>query len=85
MKPYMIRHGTGRDLYHLVALSLDEEEIGELSKVLELSLEPIRIAGIKKVVPLPLEADAEIGTVAGNYYNAEEKSWTASIAFSRIP
>ena len=79
----MLRHGTGRNEYHLIVLRLDEATIEELSQELGQSLEPVRIGAITGIA-LPLEPNAEIGSVAPAYYDAEAERWTASIAFRRL-
>jgi hypothetical protein len=80
---FMVRHGTGRNVYHLIVLRLDEEASQVLARALDRSLAPVRI-GPATVVTLPLEPDAEIGTVGASYYDADTGRWTASIAFRRL-
>jgi hypothetical protein len=37
-----------------------------------------------QMVALPVEAKAKIGAVEAKYYNAEQQSWTASMAVARF-
>ena len=82
-QPFILRHGTRREEYHLILLRLDEAEIQALAEELGHPLETVRIGTISAIA-LPLETSARIGTVAPTYYDAENGRWTASIAFRRL-
>lgn len=83
LQPFILRHGTGRDEYYLIMLRLDEAATNELAEALGRSLTPVRVGAVSAIA-LPLEANAEIGTVASTYYDAENGRWTSSIAFRRL-
>ena len=80
---YMLRHGTGRDVHHLIVLRLDETRTQALGEALGRPLETVRIGAVSAIA-LPLEPDAGIGTVDPAYYDAENGRWTGSIAFRRL-
>lgn len=82
-QPFILRHGTRREEYHLIVLRLDESEIKALAEELGHTLETVQIGAVSAIT-LPLEPDAEIGTVEPAYYDAETGRWTASIAFRRL-
>jgi hypothetical protein len=82
-QPFILRHGTRRDEYHLIVLRLDDDAIQALAKELGRPLETVRV-GTVSAIALPLEPEAGIGTVAPAYYDAENGRWTASIAFRRL-
>ena len=79
----MLCHGTGREVHHVIVLRLDEAATTALSEALGRALTPVRIGAISAIA-LPLEAEAEIGTIAPAYYDADNGRWTASIAFRRL-
>ena len=82
-QPFILRHGTGRNEYHLIILRMDETALEGLSQELDRPLETIRIGTVTGLA-LPLEPNANIGTIAPEYYDRETGRWTASIAFRRL-
>ena len=82
-QPYMLRHGTGRDTYYLILLRLKDDEGKALDDALGEPAPRVKV-GPMQMVALPVEAKAKIGAVEAKYYNAEQQSWTASMAVARF-
>ncbi len=80
---FILQHGTGREVYHLILLRLDEAGVTALGEAVGRPLTPVRVGPVSAIA-LPLEPGAEIGAVAADYYNPENGRWTASIAFRRL-
>ena len=83
IQPYMLRHGSGRELYFLVLLRLNDAERQALGEAAGAPVNPIKVGGMQ-LVALPLEPNAAIGAVAAVYHNAETQQWTGSITVSRF-
>lgn len=81
-QPYMLRHGSERNIYYLVLLRLNEADSKALDDALGAPAPKVKV-GPMNMVALPLEPGAKIGAVDAKYYNAEQHSWTASMAVSR--
>ncbi len=79
----MVRHGSGRNQYFLVVVRLDEADTKALGDAVGKPLSPIAVGAVN-VIPLPLEANAAIGTIGETYYNAEQGRWTSSVAITSI-
>ncbi len=78
----MLRHGTGRDVWHVVLLKVTDADVQAYAKVLG-AVPPTVKAGPFRYLALPLEKDAAPGKVDEVYYSAEGR-WTATIAISRF-
>lgn len=83
VQPYMLRHGSERDIYYLVLLRLNDADHKALETTVGAPVNRIKVGGIQ-MVPLPLETNAVIGVVDAKYYNAEKQQWTGSITVSRF-
>lgn len=81
VQPYLLRHGSERDAYHLVLLRLNEADGKALDDALGAPATRVKVGPVQ-FVALPLEPGAKIGAVDAKYYNAEKQSWTASLATS---
>jgi len=79
--PYMLRQGTGRDLYHMIMLKVTDEEAAALGSVAGKPATVIR-TGKSLFVPLELEEGSEIGQIAATRYDAANKRWIGTIALS---
>jgi hypothetical protein len=81
-KPYFLTHGTGRDIYCIVLVSVTDREFENIKKETDANSFLI-VIGKFKLAALPLEAKSAAGTVGEEYYDVEKKCWTASIALAR--
>jgi len=81
-RPYLLTHGTDRDSYCMILVSVTEAELAALKT--KTGADPEKIAvGKFMLAVLPLEDKAAAGTVDKRYYDPEKKRWTSTIALSR--
>ena len=81
-KPYLLKHGLDRDANHLVLVPVSEEEAKQWAGPLKAPPTVITM-GALKLMPLPLEAGAAIGSIEKRLYDAAN-GWTATIAVARL-
>jgi hypothetical protein len=81
--PSLLRHGTGREAWHLVLLKVTDADVQAYAKVLGASPPTVK-AGPFRYLALPLEKDAAPGQVDAKYYSASEGRWTGTIAIQRF-
>ncbi len=79
----MLKHGSDKELYFLVMISVSDEEAAEWSKTLKAKPTVISM-GKLKLTPLQLEAKAEIGSVDSKLYDPETGSWTSTAGLMRF-
>ncbi len=79
----MLRHGSERDVYHLILLRLNEADSKALDEALGEPAPKVKV-GPMEMVALPLETGAKIGAVDTKYYAPGERRWTASMAVARF-
>jgi hypothetical protein len=82
-KPYLIKHGTDRDAYFLIAVPVTEDEGLEWAKDLGRSPTVITM-GRLKLLPLQVEREAAIGTIEQRLYDPTASGWTATVAVMRF-
>jgi len=81
-KPYILRHGTGRQCSHVILVTLSDEEVAQVKTSTGHAPAVVRV-GPRKMVPLQLEAGKPIGEIEKRLYDPEKGRWTGSIAVMR--
>jgi hypothetical protein len=81
-KPFMLRHGSGRQCHHVILVTLSEEELTEAKASTGRQPAVVRV-GPRKMVPLQLQSGKPIGDVETRLYDPEKGRWTGSIAVMR--
>ena len=82
-KPYMLKHGSGKELYYMVMVPVSDDEAAEWNKGLKSKVTLISL-GKLKLAPLQLEEKAEIGSVEKQLYDPDASGWTSTIALMRF-
>ena len=78
----LLRHGSGREAYHLVVVKVTDADVQAFAK--ELGAAPPTVkAGPRRYLALPLEKDAAPGAVDPRYYSADDGRWTSTIAIQQ--
>jgi len=81
-EPYILTHGTERQSYCMILVSVTEEEQAAIKQ--KTGTDPVVVKiGKRTLVALPLEAKALAGTLDKKHYDADQKRWTSTIAISR--
>jgi len=81
-KPYILRHGTGRQCSHVILVTLSDEEVAEVKTSTGHAPAVVRV-GPRKMVPMQLEAGKPVGEIEKRLYDPEKGRWTGSIAVMR--
>ena len=79
----LLRHGAGREAYHLVVLKVSDADVQAFAKELG-AVPPTVRAGPRRYLALPLEKGAAPGSVDAKYYSAEDGRWTATVAIQQV-
>lgn len=82
-KPYILRHGAGRQCHHVILVSLSDEEVAELKADTGQTPSVVRV-GPRQMVPVQLEAGSPVGKIEKRLYNPEKGRWSGSIAVMRF-
>ena len=82
-KVYMLKHGSGKEIYYMVMVPVSDEEAAEWAKTLKAKPEVINM-GKLKLVPLQLEAKAEIGSIDKKLYDPDTGGWTSTAGLMRF-
>jgi|GEM_PF-5360873 len=78
----MLKHGSEKDTYFMVMIPASDDEVSEWTKTLKSKPAVINL-GSHKLIPLQLEAKAEIGSVEKKLYNPDASGWTSTIGLMR--
>lgn len=82
-KAYMLKHGSDRATYFMIMIPVSDDEAAEWSKTLKIKPEVISM-GKLKLVPLQLEAKAELGTIDKKLYDLDTGGWTSTVGLMRF-
>ncbi len=82
-EPYMLRHGSGRSVYHLILLRTDKLGDAKLVQSGDASGTTVKV-GPYEFIALPIGEGGTMGLPDSKYYNPKKKRWTAAIALSRV-
>ena len=75
-------HGTGRDCYFLILVTVTEEEVAELRE--KTGEDPTVISfGKRTTIPLQLEEEKKPGQIESKLYDTNKKTWKSTIAVRR--
>ena len=79
----MLKHGTDKDAYFMIMVSVSDEEAAAWTKTLKDKPQVISM-GKRKLLPLPLEAKAGIGTIDSKLYDPKTGGWTSTAGLMRF-
>ncbi|MDD4868925.1 MAG: hypothetical protein PHR77_00085 [Kiritimatiellae bacterium] len=74
----MLKHGSAKNAYYMVMIPASDDEIAEWKKSLKNVPAVISMDNLK-LVPLQLEANAEIGSVDKKLYDPGANGWTSAV------
>lgn len=81
-KSYMLQYGTGRNSYHLLLVSVSDEESARVAELTGKSPVVIRM-GRRSMLPLQLEEGMRMGEIEERLYDPAGRRWTGTIAVAR--
>jgi hypothetical protein len=82
-KAYMLKHGSDKDTYFMIMVPVPETEAAEWAA--SLKRKPVVISmGKLKLIPLPLEGKAGIGSIEKTLYDPDAGGWTSTVALMRF-